>query len=368
MKKIRLGFVGVGWIAEKSHIPAFLEIKEVDIIAIFDVAKDNLERVADQFCIKHRYTNYRAFLESGLDAVVVAAPNYTHGFYSIMALNSGIHVLCEKPITIHEDEIYKVARLAKENNLVFMPAFVNRFRSDVKELLGKIHQVGTISSIKAGWLREEGVPKPGSWFTHKKYSGGGVLADLGPHVIDICLNMISDHDMRDLRKLKAYMSSSVIDLSKKAKWFGVKLSENLIPDVEDSFKGVCEINQCRLMLLLSWNSGQKGDCTFFDVRGDRGKLLLKTLFGYSENSMWGSSTLQFSGTNGQKENFYLESGKTEQDRAFRRLANEYINQIHKKDQITSFLDDARDNVCLINQFYQVAESGGEAIRKGDMIE
>ena len=111
----------------------------------------------------------------------IATPTTLHAPIAVAALDAGMHVLCEKPMAENADTARLMVEAAERNDRVLDVSFNHRRRGHV-QALKKIIDAGMLGQIyyaKAGWLRREGIPGLGSWFTRKATAGGGPLMDLG---------------------------------------------------------------------------------------------------------------------------------------------------------------------------------------------
>jgi len=223
--RIGIGIIGCGWIAEKAHISSFLKIDDVYIAAVCDNDVQTINKFKEKFQVKNYYNNPEHLInDDNVNAIVISTPNSTHYTLSEKALLAGKHVLCEKPIAFSSAEVDNLIRILKKTNTIFLPAFVNRFRNDVqcvKDILDK-NLIGEIISINAQWIRRAGVPRPGSWFTQKDKAGGGVLMDLGPHIIDIILMYIKFEKLNSAQLYCKYDYDKYPQLN--ANWY----SDNII--------------------------------------------------------------------------------------------------------------------------------------------
>lgn len=106
MSIIRIGMIGTGGISQ-VHGRQLLELEEVEITALSDTSTENREKFATKFgleAVKH-FTDYKAMLdECELDAVVICSPHTLHFEQATDALNKGLHVLIEKPMTCSSEE------------------------------------------------------------------------------------------------------------------------------------------------------------------------------------------------------------------------------------------------------------------------
>ncbi len=189
MKKIRVGIIGAGGIAQAAHIPSYQKAENVEVAAIADTNKEKLQYVADKFGIKQPFTEWEKLIESDVDAVSICSPNAFHAQQSIKAMEAGKHVLCEKPICLTGADVEKVFSVSEKTGKKFMAAFPRRFSGEAKVLKPMIDagDFGEIYYIKAGYLRRRGIPGLGTWFTNKELAGGGPMMDVGVHILDLVI-------------------------------------------------------------------------------------------------------------------------------------------------------------------------------------
>ena len=184
-KKIRVGVIGVGSIAE-CHIAAYKADPRVELVAFCDINEERLKEKGQTHGVTNLFTDVNEMVKmQELDAVSVCTWNAAHAPCTIAALNAGKHVLCEKPMATSVAEAEAMREAAERNGKLLMIGFVRRFGNDCATLLDFIHNdfFGELYYAKATYLRRNG--NPGGWFGDKKRSGGGPLIDLGVHVIDL---------------------------------------------------------------------------------------------------------------------------------------------------------------------------------------
>lgn len=123
----RIGVVGVGWWAAFNHIPTIQQRPEAEIAAICDLSPERLRIAGDRFGIEAQYTNVDAMLAAeALDGVMVSTPHVAHAGPAIAALESGAHVLIEKPMATTAADGRAIAKVAKEAGLqVVIPTALN---------------------------------------------------------------------------------------------------------------------------------------------------------------------------------------------------------------------------------------------------
>ena len=115
-KKLKIGIIGCGGIANGKHMPALKRIKEVEMVAFCDIIPERAEKAANKFGTPDAkvYTDYKELLkDKSIDVVHVLTPNREHSFITVDALESGKHVMCEKPMAINSAEAQKMLDAAR---------------------------------------------------------------------------------------------------------------------------------------------------------------------------------------------------------------------------------------------------------------
>jgi predicted dehydrogenase len=121
MRRIKCGVLGAGWWATFAHIPAILDCPDAELIAIQKRDRIEARKVADDFDVPFACTTAEELLSiPGLDAVVIASSPNLHYAQAKAALESGKHVLIEKPMTITASEAEALVALAQRNQLQFL--------------------------------------------------------------------------------------------------------------------------------------------------------------------------------------------------------------------------------------------------------
>ncbi len=184
---IRIGLVGLGGICRLAHFKSFTELPGAEIVAGCDIDEKKFGMIPEDVSIGNLYLDANEMYEKEeLDAAVVGTWNSTHAELAISAMKHGLDVLCEKPITVNAEEAARVQAAVKETGRKFMAGMTFRFRPQTP-IIQKLIEDGTMGDLyycKATYLRVRGVPGWYTWFTDKQRSGGGVLIDLGVHLID----------------------------------------------------------------------------------------------------------------------------------------------------------------------------------------
>jgi len=113
-KTQRIGFIGAGWHTTQSYMPLLKESDDVEMAAVCDKSDDCLAKAKEDFGFAFATGDCHELLEQDLDAVVVSSPHFLHYEHAKAALEKGLHVLCEKPMTLRAREAHELAELARQ--------------------------------------------------------------------------------------------------------------------------------------------------------------------------------------------------------------------------------------------------------------
>src|SRR5438132_5135112 len=114
-RKVRLGFLGAGWWATANHMPLFAARDDVELSAVCRLGETELRRVQERFGFRFATQDAAELVNyPGLDAVVVSSPHTLHYEHARLALEHGLHVMCEKPMCTQADHGRELVRLAQE--------------------------------------------------------------------------------------------------------------------------------------------------------------------------------------------------------------------------------------------------------------
>ena len=191
-KKLRIGFIGTGGIAH-AHMKAYKTFDDVEIVGGADIVPGK----ARAFLDKWELPNAKAFESAEeliknveMDGVTVCTYNTQHAIPTIMALNAGLHVQCEKPMSFTLQEGVEMVRAAKKNNRILTIGFQPRYdpvRQHVDQII-QSGELGKVYYVQSGGGRRHGIP--GSTFVQAEKAGFGCLGDIGCYSIDECMHAI----------------------------------------------------------------------------------------------------------------------------------------------------------------------------------
>lgn len=251
-KVYRIGIVGCGGIANGKHMPSLSKLENVEMVAFCDIIPERAEEAAAKFGTPKAkvYADYKEMIaEEQLDIIHVLTPNDSHADISIAALESGHHVMCEKPMAKTAADARRMVEAAKRSGKKLTIGYNNRFRADswyMKKLCEE-GELGDIYFAKAHAIRRRAVPTWGVFLDEEK-QGGGPLIDIGTHALDLTLWMMDNY------KPKVVLGTKYHELAKRenaANAWGPWDPEKFT--VEDSAFGMIVMeNGATVMLESSW--------------------------------------------------------------------------------------------------------------------
>lgn len=150
-RRLRVGVLGCGPIAQAAHFESCTKARNADLYAICDVADDLRERMAWTHAPEKSFADYDAMLaDPDLDAVVVATSDAFHVPASLRALEAGKHVLCEKPVATSVEEAEKLAEAVRQSGKVLQVGHMKRFDAGLEAAHDFItREMGELAALKA---------------------------------------------------------------------------------------------------------------------------------------------------------------------------------------------------------------------------
>ena len=197
---LRVGVVGLGY-AGDQHLKNFVRMPNVEAVALAGLEEERLGELGGLYGVQNLYRSWEDLVaRDDLDVVSIGAPNHLHAPIAIAALRGGKHVLCEKPLARTGAEAEGIVRAAREADRAVHIAFTQRERGDVQALKRHVEEgnLGRIYHAKATWMRRNGIPGMGGWFTSKEMAGGGPLIDLGVHMVDMALFLMGNPEVESV--------------------------------------------------------------------------------------------------------------------------------------------------------------------------
>ena len=193
----RIALLGCGAVSELYHAPALQHLEAegtAKLVAVFDPDAGRAARFCAQFPSAVSYPDESFLQKAPLDLAIVASPVSSHEAHSIRALEAGIAVLCEKPLAATTQAADRMIAAALKHQRILAVGLLRRFYSNV-QFTRQVIQNKTLGSVTSFSIQEGG---PFNWparsdsFFRKNTAGGGVLLDLGVHVLDLVVHWFGE--------------------------------------------------------------------------------------------------------------------------------------------------------------------------------
>ena len=256
MDKVRIGVIGVGGMgAYHANYLKSGEIKRAELAAVCDIDKAKLANWGEI----PTFTDSKKLIRSGLaDAVLIATPHYFHTTIGSDAFQQGLHVLTEKPISVHKADCGRLIAAHKGTKLVFSAMFQMRTEplyKKLKQLIdqGELGEITRLSWIVTDWFRTEAYYASGGWRATWSGEGGGVLLNQCPHNLDLMYWLFGMP-----AKIRAFC----------------KLGAKHDIEVEDEVTAYLEYPSGATGVFIT-TTGEAPGTNRFEIAGDRGRIIVE---------------------------------------------------------------------------------------------
>ena len=199
MKKLRIGIIGCGGIANQKHMPSLKANSDLcEMVYFCDLVSERAQKAAKEFGAEGAKCceDYKELLnDPDVDVVHILTPNVAHCPITVDAFVAGKHVMCEKPMAATYQDAKTMYDAWKKSGKKFTIGYQNRFRPEVSSLHKSCEEgeLGEIYFAKAHAIRRRAVPTWGV-FPNKALQGGGPLIDIGTHALDMTLWMMNNYE------------------------------------------------------------------------------------------------------------------------------------------------------------------------------
>ena len=263
-RKLRLGILGAGRIAQKAIAPAALRARNVELVA---AASRDMKR-AESLGARRAYGSYTALLDDpGVDAVFITTHNGLHCELAIEAMRRGKHVLCEKPLAPTVAECERMVEESGRAGLRLMEAFMYVYHSqfDVLRKAVKVGRIGEITHVSASFHfhldRLDDVRLVPEW-------GGGALLDVGCYCVNASRLFLGD-DVVDVAASATMSGPNGVDMEGQA---SLTFSSGGTADISWGFLGPMRqqlvVTGTKGEASLNWAFAYRGEPHVLEVRAD----------------------------------------------------------------------------------------------------
>ena len=243
---LRLGVFGCGAVTELCHLPALARDTPFRVTALVDQVPEHAERAAERHLqlqktkgLKQQATPLCATdisdVLDAIDAAIVATSPHSHAELTLQLALAGKHVLLEKPIAATVGECVAIRHASATTGVTVLPAHVRRFypmatwiaQQLASGALGAVRQVRWREGLEYGWPAVTG-------FTFETGPGGGVLADLGPHVLDLLRSWFGPLELQRCQDNRAGGADSETRLELQAATTGIEVELSRLRNLENA--------------------------------------------------------------------------------------------------------------------------------------
>jgi len=258
MPKTRLALIGAGGMGS-YHLANIARLDTVELTAVCDILPERAAAAARQYGGR-AYTDSQALFDDHVcEAVLIATPHYAHTTIGIAALESGHHVLVEKPISVHKADCERLIAAHRNPNLVFAAMFNQRtdpcFRK-IRQLVadGELGPLLRIHWTLTDWFRSEAYYASSDWRATWKGEGGGVLLNQAMHNLDLLQWMCGMPD--------------------RVAWSRCRLGGRHPIEVEDEVTACLDYGE-RCTGLFVTSTGEAPGTNRLEIVGEQGRLRLE---------------------------------------------------------------------------------------------
>ena len=277
MRKTKVAIIGCGAIGN-THADAYRQDQRVELAYAVDLIPERAQGFVEKYgAVKAVTDAAEVFDDPSISAVNICLPNHLHAPMTIAALQSGKHVLCEKPIALSLAEATAMQSEAKKQQKTLVIGVVNRYNSYVNLVKEQIAagELGEVYHASFSFKSFRSIPGLGGWFTRKAHSGGGVMIDWGIHFLDLALYVLG---------LPEPVSVSGVAHSKLARdmqayaflgmWAGPPQYDGVY-DVEEYVSGIVRTTGPTIAFEGAWAQNIDKPAMYLDFLGTRAGLRLE---------------------------------------------------------------------------------------------
>ena len=219
MKKVKIAIIGLRHLHPRSYMAHFKMIEDVEVVAVAETNDSIRSQFARDFDIRD-YSHYaELFNKEKIDLAAIFLPHLLCPNAALDAIERGINVMIEKPMTVDSVSAQKIVDQAKQRKVIVTTPYVWRYHpvvKDIKQLieagmLGKV--IGCTGRCAAGRLQRY-LAGNAEWMLDARQSGGGPMYNLGVHWIDL-FNWLLGNSVKNVlgKNVKVNQSYNIEDNS-----------------------------------------------------------------------------------------------------------------------------------------------------------
>lgn len=242
MKEINFAIIGCGDVTEKKSGPAFQKIEGSNLVAVMRRDEEKVKDYAKRHNVPKYTTDYLELLkDENIQAVYIATPPNMHHFYTLEAAKYGKAIYVEKPMAMSVVECEEMIKVCKEYNVPLFVAYYRRGHDKFKKAKEIIDtkEIGEIRSFNYLYTSKTPTIDPNrAWLLTPEISGGGMLYDIGSHMIDLITYLFGEVEMAS----------------------GISTNQSRVFDANDVTTGILKFkNHVQGSIQLSFNGNENRD-------------------------------------------------------------------------------------------------------------
>ncbi len=189
---VKVALIGTGAVSDYHHVPGIRLDPRVTLVAACDSDPALLERRKSEWGIDRVSTDYEEICaDPGVDAVVIATPNFTHKAMALAAARHGKHVMCEKPLGLNASEVREMRDACRTAGVVHMTAFTYRFAPSMRYMRFLLNRGDLGQPRHFRSQRFLDLPETSwGWRQYEGKAGAGDLFDMTIHRIDFAIDLL----------------------------------------------------------------------------------------------------------------------------------------------------------------------------------
>ena len=188
--------VGLGALSEKRVAAAIASSDQGKLIGVCDLVEERVRRFAEEYQVEESFTDISTALEStSADSVYLATPVFLHRKQAVQVIQSGRHVLVEKPLGLTAEDAREVVKAAEHTDIRAGCAYYRRFfpcYRQAKEMIdrGEFGKIVLVRMTYFSWTNPSPDDPHTYWRVVKSKSGGGPISDMGSHMFDVMIGLL----------------------------------------------------------------------------------------------------------------------------------------------------------------------------------
>lgn len=209
METLRVGVIGVGRMAQISHLPILAQLPSVKLQAFCDPDSENLHSRGDEYGVQHRYEDHHDMFENeDLDAVCIFVPPFAHTDAEIVAAQQGVHIFVEKPPALSMDKALEIREAIADSGVISAVGFNRRYATS-SEAAREMLQDRPI--VQALIHRLHGSRAAAYWWSIERLSGGAFVENT-IHVVDLLRYLGAEYTSVSARIVERPDSTEEVDI------------------------------------------------------------------------------------------------------------------------------------------------------------